>query len=124
MPYNTRMSAPTLSPSQSRIFDAFAAVHFSIPDLLASLKLSAADFLAWAATPSVSTALDTLRSALAAAQDLRLASLRELTLSALASVLKDSTNPVEIRRAATTLLRGLDRAGAPAFRVGLSLIHI
>lgn len=109
------MSA-TLTPFQSRILDAFAAVHFSVPDLLASLKLSATDFLAWAGTPAVSSALDTLRAALAAAHDLRHLSLRELTLSALASVLNDSNSPAEIRRSATTLLATLDRPPPPAPR--------
>lgn len=98
-----------LSPAQARILDAFAAVHFSLPDLLSSLRLSASDFLTWAAAPPVAAALDTLRSAIGAAHDLRLASLRDTALNALAAVLADPPNPIERRRAATTLLNTLDR---------------
>ena len=118
----------TLSPSQAKTLDAFIALHFSIPDLLATLKLSATEVLDWLAAPPVAATLDTLRAALDAASDLRTAALRDLSLSALARVVTNPPNPAEARRAATKLFdattpRSSSRLRASQDQSTTSVIH-
>jgi hypothetical protein len=98
---------PTLSPRESHLLAAFLAAHFDLFQLAAAENLSHDELLAFASSPAVHARLDALRRFAESAFTLRTIHNRQQAIDALASACKTSTDPVETRRCATALLRGL-----------------
>ncbi|MBX3377247.1 MAG: hypothetical protein KF678_09630 [Phycisphaeraceae bacterium] len=98
---------PTLSPRESHLLAAFLAAHFDLFQLAAAENLSHDELLAFASSPAVHARLDSLRRFAESAFTLRTIHNRQQAIDALASACKSSTDPVETRRCATALLRGL-----------------
>lgn len=98
---------PTLSPRESHLLAAFLAARFDLFQLAAAENLSHDELLAFASSPAVHARLDSLRRFAESAFTLRTIHDRQQAIDALASACKSSTDPVETRRCATALLRGL-----------------
>lgn len=109
--------SPSLTPAEASILDALLADPGDgapVPTfaLARSLNLSASELLAFATSPAVNAALEAIRQTLAAIDALRFHALRTLAVNTLAAVAASAPNPVERRRAASTLLRATSPAPA------------
>lgn len=115
--------SPSLTPAEARILDALLADPADGPPvptlaLARALGLSTSDLLAFATSPAVNASLEAIRQTFAAIAALRFHALRTLAVNTLAAVAASAPNPVERRRAASTLLRAT--CPAPARRTATS----
>jgi hypothetical protein len=107
---------PPLTPHESQLLSSFLILRYDLVALAETNKLHPLQLLAFAMSPAVQAHLAELKKFADQAFALRSLESRNLALDLLEQVAKSSDNPIEKRRAASAILRGLNPVGGTTLR--------
>src|SRR5262245_45463690 len=110
-------SAPPFSPHDRRLLNALFLLRGDLTLLAQQESTHILDLIAWSESPGIQTAIAKMNVWLERSDDLRRSDTHREAIDKLVHLLKTTTNPIELRRTATTILRG-PRVARPASRGG------
>ncbi len=97
---------PIIRPNEQRLLQAYFDARCDIFLLAQREKLPVLDLLRWSRSPAVQAHIAELKKLTEDSIHLRTAQARLLSLDTLETIVKTTDDPIELRRAASTLFRG------------------
>ncbi len=97
---------PIIRPNEQRLLQAYFDARCDIFLLAQREKLPVLDLLRWSRSPAVQSHIAALKQLTDDSIHLRTAQARLLSLDTLETIVKTTDDPIELRRAASTLFRG------------------